>query len=227
MRSFSLGSQVDKATVVLSTRLVSCRHLGCALEIAEARVIILGLLRLRLLVARVELGHLHACKHVTGRLLILKSTLSCKALGLISGLSIRLLAARIKAGLPLLLWSLLLLSIHRLILLHRTVEELWLESSTQAWLLCLLGHPTKRIRLNLGLIWHLALASTVPVSHHLKGCIFRIGWICLWVLTHHLHNVAYLLLLELLLIWHALNAVSTNEVRKSVIFGMLLLDWNS
>jgi len=211
LRGFSLGSQVDKATVVLSTRLVSCRHLGCALEIAKARVIILGLLRLRLLVTRVELGHLHACK----------------ALRLISGLSIRLLAARVKAGLPLLLWSLLLLSIHRLILLHRTVEELWLESSTHAWLLCLLGHPTKRIRLNLGLIWHLALASTVPVSHHLKGCIFRIGWICLWVLTHHLHNVAYLLLLELLLIWHALNAVSTNEVRKSVIFGMLLLDWNS
>ncbi len=181
---------------------------------------------------RVELGHLHACEHINGRLLILKPTLSSKALRLISRLSLNMLAARVKAGLPLLLRSLLLLPIHEgliLILLYRAVEELWLKSTSLAWLLHMLWRRSKRIRLRLRLI-HLALTRTVPVSHHLKGGVFRIGWIRLRVLTHHMHNIVDFLLLELLLILHALDPsrmLSSNKFRKSVILGLRLLNWNS
>ena len=226
---FSLRGKIDKAVVVLPTWLVACCHLGCALEVAKVGVII-G--RQLLGATRVELGHLHACEHINGRLLILKPTLSSKALRLISRLSLNMLAARVKAGLPLLLRSLLLLPIHEgriLILLYRAVEELWLKSTSLAWLLHMLWRRSKRIRLRLRLI-HLALTRTVPVSHHLKGGVFRIGWIRLRVLTHHMHNIVDFLLLELLLILHALDPsrmLSSNKFRKSVILGLRLLNWNS
>jgi len=238
----SLSRQIDQTIVVLSIRLVASCHLGRALETAKAGIIAQRLLLLGGSTTRVELGHLHTLEHVVGWLLLWEPTLASEALGLEPRLSLRLLACRVKVGLPLLLrWLLgLRLAIHvegLILLLGRAIEELGLESTSLAWLLhLLLGPPTKRISLRLGLLHHvvvrlrvLALVLTVKVSHHLEWRVFRIGRIGLGVLVHHIHNVANLLLLELLLIRHTgswSRSLASYEVRESVIPCWLILDWS-
>ena len=132
-----------------------------------------------------------------------------------------------KRGLPLLLWCLtrlLELAVRIVILsllLQSAVEKLWLESSIAAcgWLLG--THASKWIShrhlwwllnrlLHHRLLWPL-LTDTVPVTHDFESSIFRIRWVGLRVVLHHIHNVVNHILLVLLLVGRLLDTLGWSD----------------